>query len=409
MFLLQGFLNYLQDVFPSLPLKLLKSEIDNGGLEEDIVNRLLDRQIVPDHDMMDTDQGAGTLKKVKVQNPELDKPMDPGQEEYLADFLYSASDHANMLLPPSFNFLQEAFPDLSRPFLKAEAAKIGLDQEKVVDFINWINLQDQSSLPQRVDEESLEKVMRMKPSDFLQEFLPSPDLHFSDETRRVSQEYRDHAHHYLARRYAGRVDLAKVERVLQEKSYLLVPALRRMEQLPETGQSEDREIGPRPRTMDIGFMKELIYVHLEKRIRAITGCLCCGSGDRSVCCVCPGCASKLARTVVSQGQDAVLCPCGEEISLEALRRVVPANLHRELLQARHVREATAAGLETSQCPACHGVVVILDPDDDLLVCHQEECRQKSCKLCRSVDHSPLPCRSTITRIVLYCILSAYHS
>ena len=61
--LLQGFLNYLQDVFPSLPLKLLKSEIDNGGLEEDIVNRLLDRQISPDHDMMDIDQGDGLVSQ----------------------------------------------------------------------------------------------------------------------------------------------------------------------------------------------------------------------------------------------------------------------------------------------------------------------------------------------------------
>ena len=195
--------------------------------------------------MRNTDGGGSTLKSskvavVKVQNPELDVQMDPGQEEYFAQFLSSDSKETNKL--PSFLFLQEAFPNLLRTFLRAEAIKIGSDQEKLADFINWINLQDESSLPQKVSEENqekvtgvdLENVLRMKPSNFLLEFLPSPDIFFSDESRVVSEEYQDHSYYYLATRYARRVrgGLAKIKRILQEKNYLLVPALSTTSHLP---------------------------------------------------------------------------------------------------------------------------------------------------------------------------------
>ena len=166
-------------------------------------------------------------------------------------------------------------------------------------------------------EKNLEKVLRMKPSDFLVEFLPSPDIFFSDETRVVSEEYRDHSYYYLAGRYAGRVrgGLAEVNRILQEKNYILVPALRKIEQLPVSGGSEGRVepprrglTRPRPSTLDIGFMKELVYIHLEKRIRNISGCLSCGSHSLSVCCVCSRCVNEITRSLASQTEERVFCP-----------------------------------------------------------------------------------------------------
>lgn len=96
----------------------------------------------------------------------------------------------------------------------------------------------------------------------------------SDKSRVVSEEYRDHSYYYLAGRYAGRLrgGLAEVKRILQEKNYLLLPALRKMQQLSESG------------GRDIGFMKELVYLHppLGEEDQEGERGQGCRAGDRSV-------------------------------------------------------------------------------------------------------------------------------
>ena len=62
----------------------------------------MDQKPDPEIDMRNTDGGGSTLKSskvavVKVQNPELDMPMDPGQEEYFAQFLSSGLEETNKL------------------------------------------------------------------------------------------------------------------------------------------------------------------------------------------------------------------------------------------------------------------------------------------------------------------------
>ena len=63
------------------------------------------------------------------------------------------------------------------------------------------------------------------------------------------------------------------------------------------------------------------------------------------------------------------------------------------------RMAKAAGLSVSQCPACSGVPAIINTEEELLVCQRLECRRESCMICRAASHSPLPCKSTITRMM----------
>ena len=442
--LLKDSLNDLQQFFLSLPPKpkLPKSELiyipdaDSDGivysgsvidLTEEGQDSFEESEEVRNNpvDLSKFDDSV-SVEENEEQIHHLDVPLDPGQDEYLAEYL--SSDPEVGLSEPvekGFHFLKELFPHLSEKFLRAEAENTGDNEEKIDEFADWINRQDSSSLPQKTDEEQLEKIMRMKPSDFWRLFPPSPDLHFSDESRSVSEMYRDHAHYYLVSRYAGRVKggQAEVERVLQEKNDLLVPALKELE-LQESGQNEGRStvvrIGlsrPRPSTMNPGFMQELTFVLLEKRIKAVKAedagkalfkCLCCSEVNflsEAVrcslgCLLCPSHVTKVARSVARQGHDTVFCPCGEEIMLDVLGKAIPAMLHGELSSSREVREAKAAGKvsQISQCPACQKELFIRNSDDDFLQCPYEECFQRSCRLCRRVNHLPFPCKSTITRM-----------
>ena len=429
---LKDSLNDLQQFFLSLPPKpkLPKSELiyisdaDSDGIVDSGSGSVIDLTDLTDEEGQDTLEESEDIDDSVEENEEqihhLDVPLDAGQDEYLAEYLFS--DPEVGLTEPvkkGFLFLKEIFPHLSEKFLKAEAENTGDDEEKIDEFADWINRQDASSLPQKTDEEQLEKISRMKPSDFWRLFPPSPELHFSDESRSVSKNYRDHALYYLVGRYAGRVKggAAEVERVLQEKNYLLVPALKELE-LRGSGQNVGRSsVVKGPSTMDPGFMQELTFVLLEKRIKAVKAedggkalfkCLCCSEVNflsEAVrcslgCLLCPSHVTKVARSVARQGHDTVFCPCGEEIKLEALGKAIPAKLHGELSNSREVREAKAAGKvsQISLCPACQKDIFIRNADDDFLQCLYEECFQRSCQLCRSVHHLPFPCMSTITKM-----------
>ena len=103
--------------------------------------------------------------------------------------------------------------------------------------------------------------------------------------------------------------------------------------------------------------------------------------------------------MATRGGSTVFCPCGEgEFPLETLASLLPARIHSKIVRAVRVKEMRAAGYEIEKCPACQTELPVLNPDQDILSCEEPDCFKKFCKLCRKVDHSPMPCTSTKTNI-----------
>ena len=238
----------------------------------------------------DDHQGVNMAQEGHGQE-DFDRPIDPSQDSYLTEFL-PVTGFSHPAVDPSspfhqtLNFLCESFPAISPAFLQSRAEDIWSDQAKLGDFLEEISSADQSSLPSRAqykkerrEKTELEQVLAMKPSDFLGEFAPCPHRYFSDLTRVVGQEYADHAYHYLVSRFAGQVKggLTKVKKVLRSNRNLLLPCWNELEQLPRSKKPiaavEAPRRGltqPKPRKMDLDFMKELIFIHLGDKVRGLS-------------------------------------------------------------------------------------------------------------------------------------------
>ena len=362
--------------------------------------------------------------------------MDPREDCYLAEFLPTISPPSLAASSAVHKTLCELFPTISPAFLQARAQDIGSDQAKLNAFIAQIYSTDQSSLPskleynkERREQTELEQALAMKPSDFLLEFAPSPHRHFSDLGRRVSPLYTTHAYHCLVGRFASQVQggVSKVEEVLQSKRYLLFPCWKELKQLPKSRKQmasvespRNKLTKPKPNRMEPDFLKELIFINLEDRIRWLsmqrsdrrkiaveaartTGglfkCGVCSSEENLLseavlcsggCQVCPSCVLHHPRLKVGD------CSCGGEFSLESLRRLLPASTYQVLVKERAAQEKRKAGLKEVKCPACQADVFPGSAEETILEC--EECGVRSCLACSTVDHSPLPCKVLTTKV-----------
>ena len=383
-----------------------------------------------------------------AEQEDIDLPMDPSKDPYLMEFLpttgFPPPTDVDLSSPgqQTFNFLCETFPALSPAFLKSRAEDIGSDEAKLSDFIAEISTADRASLPSKAQYErerreltELEEVLAMKPSHFLSEFAPSPLGHFSDLTRKVGQEYSDHVHYYLLSHFAGQVKggIPKVQKVLKAKRYLLLPCWKELNQLPKSKRQLDGAkvlrrglTQPKPRKMQLDFMKELIFIHLEDRISGLsdqlsdqkklaveaartTGglfrCGGCGTEEnlpseavlcRGGCQVCSSCVRRSCRVRAGQGQPEIPCSCGEEFPLESLHSLIPASTYRALEKARAAHEMRKAGLKEVKCPTCQVEVFLQRPEETILEC--EECGSRSCLTCSTDDHSPFPCMVNTTKL-----------
>ena len=380
---------------------------------------------------------------------DFDRPMDPSHDAYLTEFL-----PATGLPPPpqavdpsspvkqTLGFLCESFPAISPAFLQARAEDIGSDQAKLGDFIAQISSADPSTLPtmaqykkERREQAELEQVLAMKPSDFLVEFAPCPFSHYSDLARVVGQEYQDHVYYYIVPNFAGKVKggLTKVKKVLRSNRNLLLPSWNELEQLPKAKKPKASVDAPRrglnqpkPRKMDLDFMKELIFIHLREKVRGLSmqlsdkrkiaveaarttgGLFKCGecSSEENLpaeavmcsggCQVCFSCVRRNSRLRVGQGQPEVFCSCGGEFSLETLQSLLPASTYQILERKRAAHEMRKAGLKEVKCPACQTDVFPGSAEEMILDC--QECGVRSCLACSSADHSPFPCMVSTTMV-----------
>ena len=367
--------------------------------------------------------------------------MDPREDSYLAEFLPALSPPpslaANSPVQETFSFLCGSFPAISPAFLQGRAQDIWSDQVKLDAFIAQIYSAGQSSFPskleykkERREQTELQQALDMKPSDFLVEFAPSPHLHFTDLGRGISPLYASHAYHCLVGHFAGQVlgGVSKVEEVLRSQRYLLVPCWKELKKLPksrkQTAAVESPMTKPKPSRMELDFLQELIYIHLEDRIRWLsmqlsdrrkialeaartTGglfkCGGCSSEDNLLaeavfcsgdCLVCPSCVRQHSRLKVGD------CSCGGEFPLESLRSLLPASTFQALGKARAAQEKRKAGLREVKCPApaCKAEVFTGSAEETILEC--EECGVRSCLTCSTADHSPLPCKVLTTKVTV---------
>ena len=207
-------------------------------------------------------QGKESLAQ---EGPEdFDQLLDPSEEPYLTKFLPAILTPSS-LAPSSSS--QQTLSFLCDTF-----------QAKLVDFIDEnSSAEPQSSLLSRAQYKKerrelteLEQVLTMKPSQFLAEFALSPHCHYSDLTRPVGQEFRDHVLYYLLGKVAGQVKggVSEVQKVLKAKKYHLLPCLTELQQLPKA-KNQVQLTCPKPLKMDLDFLKELIFLHLEDRVRRV--------------------------------------------------------------------------------------------------------------------------------------------
>ena len=314
---------------------------DHGGSVIDLTEDLDEDEDLADSpvgDLIPDEQADNSVIELpqdvseSSQEEDYDIPMDVTGEPYLLEFLPPADPSETS---KAFLFLRESYPDLSEAYLKTKAKDIGEDEGKLWKVVSQISSCDQSALPTRAKEKrTVEEVLRMKPSNFLSEFSPSPHHHFSSLERGEGkgQSYKEHCEEYLRRRYVGQIKrgMTKVKAVLKKNKYLLCPSFKELELLPKTGKKrqvkrvKQDSSSPSSPPLDVDFVTELVYLHLEERISAhsrqlaekrrraveaarrgggggLFQCPDCGSGDNlrseAVLCnrgcpVCPDCINR---------------------------------------------------------------------------------------------------------------------
>jgi len=328
------------------------------------------------------------------------------------------------------------FPNVDPDFLKAEAERIGGDVDQMNQFVEQ-NV-GKSSLPSRKEYEQrlattrqLLQIRRMRVADFLAEY-DNPGEHFMATAAPVSQEYRDWARFYLAKKFPN--NLTAVDAALNQHNGHFLPALKHLnatitkpsKRIAARGGGGVGASPRRPEQPNVGFLREYIYTRLEADIQAaltrrqhkyeervaaavrsgaVFECACCFDSECLLeeACTCEGdhmfcrvCVRRGCEVQIGENKHKMVCfqdGCEKEFPVSMLQLVLKPRLWQRLLQRRQAEEVTAAGLaDLVQCPACEFAVEMPDPGYKVVECGNPECGKVTCRDCKEESHLPLSCQ-----------------
>jgi len=327
--------------------------------------------------------------------------------------------------------LLDIFPNVDPDFLKNKANEFGDDAQKLEEFLNS-NIGN-TSLPSRKEydakvarKKEIERIKRLKVSDFLSE-----ENNYNDASKDVSQQYKDCALAYLGNRFSN-VNKTTFNRILKKHKYHLTPCLKDLSKVKSKSKKSVVHTGANPveavftySNIDIGFLKEYVYLKLETKIQnhkikmeyerkmrledakengALLECMVCFDDEvlleeacyctNDIHWFCRDCVVTGSLVKIGENETRIKCfteQCDGEISLATLKLVLPAKTYERFAEKRAYSDIQAADIEgLHECPFCNYQVIIPE-SERLITCKNPECGKISCKDCKEENHLPLRC------------------
>ncbi len=345
--------------------------------------------------------------------------------------------------------MMAVFPDCDPDYLYYMLEQRFKDPQRVLNLsAQMLETRNYPKLKERLEKEKRAanirriKKMEFKMDGFLQMF-PDPITHFSDETRPVSDSYKEHGIAHLKNMFPG-MHVAYIQEVYEKthKNHFY-PAFVQLENESTEAASPNVRRGSRrkskkkfrqtPRTAEVQmpdvpdeyFYKELMFTRNVAKIKEflenreemkrkrleqareagqLNECGCCFDDevlfeDMLACpdghLFCKECIRRSSEELIGQTKIKFPCLGGEcktEFSMVTLQQVLSSKMFSNLLrkiQEEEIRQADIPDLVT--CPFCSFATIMPDESDKVLKCLNSECLKESCRLCKEPNHVPLRC------------------
>ena len=313
---------------------------------------------------------------------------------------------------------------------------------QMLETRNYPKLKERLEKEKRASNIRRIKNMEFKMDEFLQMF-PDPIPHFSDETRPVTDSYKEHGIAHLKNMFPG-MHVAYIQEVYErthkhhfypafsqlekESTEAAHPAVRRgsrkksKKKFRQTPREAEVQM---PDVPDEYFYKELLFTRNVQKIEEflrnreemkkkrleeareaglLNECGCCYDDevlfeDMSACpdghLFCKECIRRSSEELIGQTKIKFPClegECKSEFPMVTLQQVLSSKMFSNLLrkiQEEEIRQADIPDLVT--CPFCSFATIMPDESDKVLKCLNSECLKESCRLCKEPNHVPLRC------------------
>lgn len=335
--------------------------------------------------------------------------------------------------------LQDIFRDCDPNYLYEKLDNLSDDKERVQKIA--AELFEHKNYPKLKDVQEKEKKEQLKHkiakmefnmSSFLKKF-PAPIEYFSDISRTLNQNYKDHVLIYMKNTFPFLKD-GYIKKVLKGQNYHLTPTIKQVDEelrfmmgrpskkkraTPRTEQLDYPEDPDEPFFQELMFCqhKQQIIDHIKEqthlrniKIEAarehgeLLECGCCYDDEclfeEMAACTdghifCKECIRRSSEAAIGEGKTKFLCltgTCESEFPLAVLQELLPATTFSLALckmQEEELRLADIPDLVT--CPFCSFATIMPDKDDKVFKCLNLECLRESCRLCQEPNHVPLRC------------------
>ena len=256
----------------------------------------------------------------------------------------------------------------------------------------------------------------------LKKYAGDPESHFLQNTKVFDSRsnYRDKSYAKLVECFRKH-KVRTIARVLAKNANHFLPAYRELKLIPSD------MCGPRARKnvdyyidSDLDFKEELFFVENEDAIKehlrkeenrnkemiesgGFFECQCCYDDQVILFDViecelghmfCTNCVKRGVETQIGQNNNQVTCftDCKGKFPVSAMKKVLDPNIFTKYCQRTTVEELQAAGIDNIEfCPKCGWPNNIINPDDKIFKCVNEECLKETCRLCHEDAHIPLRC------------------
>ena len=320
--------------------------------------------------------------------------------------------------------LELCLPTVEQNWITARAQELVDKPSGFVDTFVSASLDEISKLPKRKSYVKKKEVTNepITIENLLNKYAGDPESHFLQNTKvfHLTSNYRDKAYTKLTECFRKH-SVRTIARVLYKNANHFLPAYRELKQIPSD------LCGPRARKYvdyyvdsDPDFIEELFYVenedaikeHLQKEENRKKEMIESGGFFECQCCYddqvilfdviecelghmfCSNCVKRGVETQIGQNNNQVTCftDCNGKFPISAMKKVLDPNMFKKYCQRTTVEELQAAGVDNIEfCPKCGWPNNIVNPDDKIFKCANEECLKETCRLCHEDAHIPLRC------------------
>ncbi|CAH1170276.1 unnamed protein product [Phaedon cochleariae] len=362
------------------------------------------------------------------------KPVGYTLDDAVEDIFEKGYDRREVDPVTIWEQLKIALPNADPAYLRREADRLApLPKQDLDDFVQTaIEKNDYPTMQDYLKTKKERDKIAMYSETFnMEKFLdtiPDPVTFYSDPKRKLSlDENSDEndekfALDFLFNKYRF-IRKLYIERTFKWSKKNLVATCDRLDKLDRSMRKGRLLLEPTKDTKNVSLLQVITYIKYRKQIKRflkmkdesyrlakeeakkynlLETCQCCFDDElipeecyfcMKDCVFCKDCVKRGAEHVIGKADIKFPClaNCESEFALHTIQMVLPVKIFARLTQrisSEEIKRANVEGLET--CPFCD-FAMVLEKDDKIFKCINEDCLIESCRTCRHKSHIPLRC------------------